>query len=141
MNTGFLHLHNLLAWLVLVVLLLSVLLFAVRHFNKQTMLPLQNKLRLLAVIFTGLQLLVGFGVYFLRDWQTRLGMMSENVIRFSALEHPLTMLIGIALIHIGSAKIKKANPSEQNKKGLIFFGIALILILSRTPWDRLMQAF
>jgi len=137
MKTGFLHLHNFLAWLVLAVLVVSVLLFAVRHFSKKPILPIQNTLRLLAVILTGLQLLVGFGVYFIWDWHTRLGMMSEKAIRFAALEHPLTMLIGIALIHIGNGKLKRAPEGEQNKKGLLFFGIALLLILSRTPWDRL----
>jgi hypothetical protein len=137
MKTGFLHLHNFLAWLVLAVLVVSVLLFAVRHFSKKPILPIQNTLRLLAVILTGLQLLVGFGVYFIWDWHTRLGMMGEKAIRFAALEHPLTMLIGIALIHIGNGKLKRAPEGEQNKKGLLFFGIALLLILSRTPWDRL----
>jgi len=45
------------------------------------------------------------------------------------------MLIAIALITIGYIKAKKAvDLAKQNRRILVFFIIALVLVLSRIPW-------
>ncbi|MCK9480384.1 MAG: hypothetical protein M0R38_01315 [Bacteroidia bacterium] len=137
MKTGFIHLHNLIAWLLIAILIVSVVLFFINHAGKKTFSKLQNNLRLFAVVVSGLQLMVGFAVYFMKDWFYGFSQMSNSAIRFYVVEHPLMMLLGILFIHIGSSKIKRAPAELKNKKGLIFFGISLVLILSRMPWDRL----
>jgi nitric oxide reductase large subunit len=138
MNSGLNHLHNLLAWITLVVISVSVLIFLVNHFTQKKYNVFQNKMRLIAVIVTGVQLILGFVIYFIKDFHKYLGNMDNADWRFKTLEHPLTMLIAIALIHVGSAKIKKASEDKKNKTGLIFFGLSLVFILSRMPWQRLM---
>ena len=138
MNTGLRHLHTLFAWVLLVVLAVSVILFLVNHINKKPMTKLQDKLKLIAVIVSGLQLVLGFVFYFYRGWHKSIGEMASAELRFVTLEHPLTMFIGIILIHIGSAKIRRAADDKKNLKGLIFFGLSLLFILSRTPWDKLL---
>lgn len=137
MKTGLLHLHNFLGLIVLAVLLISVILFLVGFIGKKPISKLQQTLRLIAVISTGLQLILGFIVYFYSNWHHALGEMKDANIRKWSLEHPIAMTVGIILVHIGSAKIKRALPEKQNKTGLLFFGIAFILILSQTPWNRL----
>ncbi|WP_232046781.1 hypothetical protein [Sphingobacterium daejeonense] len=55
--------------------------------------------------------------------------------RFYFLEHPLMMIIAIILITIGYSKSKKIlDAKKANQTVLIFYIIALILILSRIPY-------
>jgi hypothetical protein len=59
-------------------------------------------------------------------------------VRKIAVEHFVLMLAAIALVHIGYIKVKKATEAAAVKKAsLIFFGIALVLILAGIPWDKL----
>jgi predicted membrane channel-forming protein YqfA (hemolysin III family) len=138
-----LHLHTLFAWLVLMVMIPSVLFAFAGFYTKRPFTKLQNTFRLLAVIITGVQLVLGLVIYFTSkvDYLGKFSQMGEvmknPLERFNTIEHPLTMIIGIIIIHIGSAKIKRAQEQEKNKKALIFFGIALLIIFSRFPWDRL----
>jgi len=45
------------------------------------------------------------------------------------------MIIAWILVHVGRVLVKKAFTSKAKyKKSLIFFGIALLLILIATPW-------
>ncbi len=62
--------------------------------------------------------------------------MKDKAARFVLIEHPLTMIIGVALIQIGRIRSKKAYADlDKHKRSLIFYGIALVLILSRIPWN------
>jgi amino acid transporter len=137
MLTGIRHLHLLFAWIILVVLLISVILFAINMGKKRALTRGQNNLRLIAVIVSGIQLILGLVVYVLHNHHTGFGFLKNKEIRNWTLEHPLTMIIGIALIHIGSAVMKKKVVEKQQKAGLWFFGTALFLMLLKTPWDRM----
>jgi len=62
--------------------------------------------------------------------------MKDKALRFTLLEHPLTMIIAVALIQIGRIRSKKAYADlDKHKRSLIFYGIALVLVLSRIPWN------
>lgn len=62
--------------------------------------------------------------------------MKDKALRFILLEHPLTMIIAVALIQIGRIRSKKAYADiDKHKRSLIFYGIALVLVLSRIPWN------
>ena len=64
------------------------------------------------------------------------GQMSDAALRLTSLEHPLINLIAIVLITIGWSKHKKLINSEAKFKTFaIFYGLGLILILSRIPWN------
>lgn len=64
--------------------------------------------------------------------------MKDATTRLLVIEHPLTMLIAVVLITIGRAKAKKkTTDSSKFLTTAIFFGIALVLILVRIPWDRI----
>jgi len=138
-----LHLHTLFAWLILMVMIPSVLFAFAGYFTKRPFTKLQNTFRLLAVIITGVQLVLGLFIYvtskvdYLGKFSQMGEVMKNPLERFNTIEHPLTMIVAIIFVHIGSAKIKKAADTEKNKKALIFFGISLLLIFSRFPWDRL----
>jgi hypothetical protein len=53
-------------------------------------------------------------------------------------EHPFMNIIAAVLVTIGNAKSKKAiGNGRKFKVSMIFFGLALILILSRLPFEKL----
>ncbi len=62
--------------------------------------------------------------------------MKDANLRLQLLEHPLLMIIAVVLIQVGSIQIKKAYAdADKHKRAIIFFGIALVLVLSRIPWS------
>ncbi|MFM2032874.1 MAG: hypothetical protein RLZZ297_1639, partial [Chloroflexota bacterium] len=63
------------------------------------------------------------------------GAMKDGVLRFWAVEHIMMMVIAVALTHIGAARIKKAaSDIGKHRVAVIFFGIALLIIISSIPW-------
>jgi hypothetical protein len=95
---------------------------------------------LFALIVIHVQLLVGIILYFVSPNGFNMikavgmgGLTTES--RLLALEHPLINIIAIALITIGWSKHKKLMTSESKFKTFLFFyGLGLLLILSRIPW-------
>ena len=64
--------------------------------------------------------------------------MSNAHIRFEVIEHPLMMIIGVALITVGYVKAKKGTDSKSRFKSMsLFFLLGFAVILSRIPWDKL----
>jgi hypothetical protein len=60
--------------------------------------------------------------------------MRQADLRFWAVEHIAGMLIASALIHIGRKKSLKAPEERRHKTALIFFGLALVIVLLSIPW-------
>jgi hypothetical protein len=85
-------------------------------------------------------LLIGIVLLFLSPtvqaaMQDMAATMKDKVLRGILIEHPLTNIIGVALIQIGRIRTRKAYADvDKYKRSLIFFGLGLILILSRIPW-------
>ena len=95
-----------------------------------------RKIALFALIGIHTQLLIGLILYFVSPLGfQQLGEMKIAAIRLTSLEHPLINLIAIVLITIGWSKHKKLINSEAKFKTFaIFYGLGLVLILSRIPW-------
>lgn len=96
-----------------------------------------RKIALFGLIGAHVQLLVGLILYFVSPLgKAALGNMSDAALRLTSLEHPLVNIIAIVLITIGWSKHKKAATSEAKFKSIaIFYGLGLLLILSRIPWS------
>lgn len=62
------------------------------------------------------------------------GAMGNSMLRFWAVEHLVGMLIAIALVHIGRVRIRKADVGRRRRLALIFYGLALAVILASIPW-------
>jgi hypothetical protein len=99
-----------------------------------------SKAGLFFMIFCDLQLVVGLILFFVsKTVQTALAdmgaAMKNPALRFFTVEHTVMAIIAIALVHIGKSKIKKAaTDAQKHKLGLIFFGLAFIVILALIPW-------
>jgi hypothetical protein len=92
------------------------------------------------VIAFDVQFLIGLILYAGLSPLTRLAFndfgaaMRQADLRFWAVEHITGMLIATALIHIGRKKSLKAPEARQHKTALIFFGLALVIVLLSIPW-------
>lgn len=95
-----------------------------------------RKIALFALAFIHIQLVIGFVIYFVSPLgKAAFGQMGNADLRLTSLEHPLINIIGIILITIGWSKHKKLAESGAKFKTItIFYGLGLILILSRIPW-------
>ena len=98
----------------------------------------------LGAAFTGalnLQMLIGLTVYFALSPITKEGIrdiggaMANTGLRFWTVEHPVGMIAAIAVAHIGRGRIRKTSDAvRRHRTALIFFTIALILIVISIPW-------
>lgn len=131
--------HSGWAYLALFLLVLAVVNSAIGLFSKKEFTPWDRKVGIMALIGTHTQLLFGLILYFVSPLGfSSLGQMSDKALRLTSLEHPLINIIAITLITIGWTKHKKLTSTESQKKFKtfsIFYGIGLLLILSRIPWN------
>ena len=132
MNTGLLHLHNLLRWVILLLLVISIFQALVK---KESI----AKTSLFLMISAHITLLLGLYQYFTSDVAgfkliERLGgmgnVMKDAFARFWVVEHISVMLISIVLITIARRKAKVL----QYRPALILLLLALLLITAAVPW-------
>ncbi|WP_418497583.1 hypothetical protein [Flagellimonas sp.] len=137
------NLHSYMAYVVLAVLVFAVVNALMGWLGKKDFTMHKDlRISLFALILSHIQLLVGLLLYFvsangLKAIQT-LGMGGLNAsARLLALEHPFINIIALALITIGWSRHKKFMESDKKFKTIsIFYGLGLLLILSRIPWSQ-----
>lgn len=134
--------HSYWAYLVLLILVVAILNAIVGLSAKKKFSSKDLRISLFALIASHVQLIIGFIAFFLSDYyanMTNVGMgevMKNSELRKPLVEHPLMILIAIALITIGFSKHKKKTTDAAKFKAIaIFYTIALILILAVIPWD------
>ena len=129
--------HSGWAYIALIVLVIAVINAILGLTSKKEFAAKDRKIALFGLIGTHIQLLVGLILYFVSPLGlASLGQMSDKALRLTSLEHPLINIIAIALITIGWSKHKKLITSESKFKTFtIFYGLGLILILSKIPWS------
>ena len=130
------HTHSGVRWLVLVFLVMAIVSAIVKLIGKKEFSAADQKLGLLTMSFTHIQLLIGLVLYFISGKVVfSMQSMSNDLLRFFLVEHVGMMLVAIALITIGYVKVKKASENlAKLKRTFIFFGLALIIILLAIPW-------
>jgi hypothetical protein len=129
--------HSGWAYLALLLLILAVANSLLGMTSKKEFTAKDRKIALFALIGTHTQLLVGFILYFVSPLGLAgISQMKDATLRLTALEHPLVNVIAIVFITIGWSKHKKATLNDAKFKSIaIFYGIGLLLILSRIPWS------
>lgn len=129
--------HSGWAYLALLVLVIAVVSFLFGLVSKKEFTSVNRKIALIALIVIHIQLLVGLILYFVSPLGfASLGQMADKALRLTSLEHPIINIIAIALITIGWTKHKKLVTSASKFKIFsIFYGLGLLLILSKIPWS------
>jgi len=139
MQTVYLVTHNLIRWGVVMFGLWTLIqaisgVMTKRAYNKRDLFS-----SMFFSIFCDIQLLLGLVLIFMGPWidiiKSGMGnVMKNNHNRFFLIEHALIMIFAWILVRVGSVKVKKAPEASKHKKMLLFFGIALLLILASIPW-------
>lgn len=132
--------HSYWAYLVLIILIIAVLNSIIAIAKKRDFTDKDLRLGLFALITNHIQLLLGLIVYFSGSYFSMLTgstseVMKNSELRKLALEHPLTMIIAIILITIGWSRHKKKEGKAKFATFVIFYGLALLLVLSMIPWN------
>ena len=129
--------HSGWAYIALLVLVIAVINAIIGMSSKKEFTPKDRKIALFGLIGIHVQLLFGLILYFVSPLGlASFGQMADKALRLTSLEHPLINLIAIVLITIGWSKHKKLVTSESKFKTFtIFYGLGLVLILSRIPWS------
>lgn len=137
MGTGILHFHSLLRYLVLILMIISVVkaISGLRSSGKTN----NNSIEFYTLVAFHIQVVIGLILYYispvvqvaLRNFGEAMG---DADLRFAAMEHPLVMLIAAVFVTLGYTRSKKQTEIKAFSKSiLIFYGIALLLVLSRIP--------
>lgn len=142
MQTGLVHLHNILRWVILIFLLVSIGKSYSGWKNKKIFTAGDRKTWLFTLIFSHLTLLLGliqvffgrFGI-FTSSLPEGTSVMKNKFYRFFWIEHPTAMILAIIFITLGYGMAKKSVADEvKYRKAFTYFLIALILILVAIPW-------
>ena len=141
MYSAFLLIHSLLRWVVLIAGVVTIARAISGITGRRNWAAGDGAAVRWFSITLDVQFLIGLLLYvwlspFIRDaWADMAATMRNAPLRFFAVEHVTGMLIGIALAHIGKSKISKAtDPAQKHKLALIFFGLAMVVILLSIPW-------
>lgn len=132
-------LHDLFRWLILIVAFWTVISAVSGKITKREYTSGDSRANFFFMLGMDIQLLLGMILYFTNGWFESLKHIGESMkdpmVRFFTMEHGLMMIIAWILVHAGRISVKKATTSQAKfKKTLIFFGIALLLILIAIPW-------
>lgn len=135
--------HSKWAYLVLLVLVLATFNALIKFFGDKEFDAKDFRISLFALITMHIQLLIGIVLFFMKDYFSTIeqvgGMgevMKNSELRSLIIEHPLTMIIAVALVTIGYSKHKKKLTSRPKFKMLaIFYTLALVLVLAKIPWN------
>ena len=137
------QIHSYWAYLAVLILLIAVVNAVIGLTQKKEFKDKDLRISLFTLIVIHIQLLIGLGWYFMSPWYKALkevGMgeaMKDSALRLQAVEHPLMMLLAIILITVGWSKHKKKTTDNGKFKTIaVFYGIALLFVLSRIPWSQ-----
>lgn len=136
-------LHSGWAYITMIVLVVAVVNAIIGMSSKKEFKDKDLRISLFTLIVSHIQLIIGFIAYFMSAQFAFLrhnGMgaaMKEPDIRLFVIEHPLMMILAIVLITMGFSKHKKqAGDQGKFKTIALYYGIAMIFVLSRIPWSQ-----
>ncbi len=124
--------HTVWRWVMLVVALVTVLKALIGWTRKQPWTRLDDQLGMLFTITVDIQFLLGFILWFAGPVKITdaSALMSSPLARFYLVEHPVLMLIALALAHIGRSRSRKAETAiQKHKQAVIFYLLSFLFIV------------
>lgn len=142
MYSATLALHSWLRWAVILLGIFAVL-RAITAVRSRRWTPADNRAGMFFTMALDLQFLLGLLLYFVVSPITKAALqhmdaaMRSSALRFWAVEHPSAMLVALILAHAGRTVVRRAPEAKKGRMALIFFVLALLVILGMTPWPNL----
>jgi heme A synthase len=136
-------LHSGWAYITLIILIYAVVNAIIGLTSKKEFKENNLRVSLFTLIVAHLQLIIGFIAYFVSAQFAYVldnGMgaaMGQPEIRLFVIEHPLMMILAITVLTVGFSKHKKQTSDHGKFKTIaLYYGIALVFVLSRIPWSQ-----
>ena len=135
--------HSTWAIITLVILIVAVVNAVIGLTSKKEFTDKSLRISLFALIVTHIQLIIGLITFFtsasfsfLRE-NVMGAVMKDATARLFIVEHPLMMILAVVFLTIGFSKQKNKKTDFTKFKTIAnFYGIALLLVLSRIPWSQ-----
>jgi uncharacterized oligopeptide transporter (OPT) family protein len=127
--------HSGLRWIALLLLVIAIA-NALANLKKNQFVKKDKMISLFAMVFLHLQICVGLVLaLFSPKISYAAGWMKTAPLRFFGMEHILLMVLAVVFATIGYSKSKKAEDfNKKHKIVLIWYVLALILIVAAIPW-------
>ena len=133
-------LHSFLRWALLLLMVVSIVKAAMSLSGKNPYTPNDRKRTLFTMIAAHLQLVIGIVLYMTSGVvqagrSNMAAAMKDTALRFWTVEHITMMIMAIVFITIGNIRSKKMDTDAgKYKQILIWFGLALLVIIAAMPW-------
>ncbi len=135
--------HNILRWVVLILLILALVMAFWGWFGRREWTSTDRKVGMFYSVSLDVQLLLGLILYFVLSPITKLAFgdfgaaLANTDLRFFVFEHMLMMVLAVVFAHVGVAAAKRADESiQKHRRTAIWFGLSLLAILLGMPWFR-----
>jgi uncharacterized membrane protein YozB (DUF420 family) len=135
--------HNILRWVVLILLVITLLRAIFGWSGKKEWTSTDTRFGMFSSVSLDIQLLLGLILYLVLSPITRIAFsnfsaaMQNSDLRYFVLEHVLLMVLAVVFAHVGVASAKRADDSVAKfRRTAIWFGLSLIVILLGMPWFR-----
>lgn len=143
MDSFVLAAHNIVRWVVLLTGVIALLNSYRGLFTGAVWTPRDRTMVAVYANTFGLQFLLGLLLYVWLSPVTRTGFgdmgaaMRDPALRLFVIEHPVAMLLGLALAQIALGRTRKAaTDAARFRIAAILLTVSLLLVLVRTPWAR-----
>ena len=142
MYNGLLHLHNLLRWVILLLIVIAIVRSFVGMSGNKPFTNGDKKIGLFLMIAAHITFIIGVYQWIAGAMGLKMinaaGMsvvMKDAASRFWAIEHPIGMLIAIILITVGRRQSKAPiADGVKHKRTFWYYFIALLIIIATIPW-------
>ena len=148
MYPTFLFVHSWLRWIVLALAVFVIVRSLTGWLTNRPYLKTDNAIAASFIGTMHLQLIIGLVLYIFLSPMTKsafldFGAAMKNAdLRYWAVEHIFVMIVAVVVAQIGRIRSKKASGNKKKHRlSFIFYFIALILMLSRIPFDEAARLF
>ena len=135
-----LGLHSLMRWAIVALVLTAVARALLARQGGRPWSGTDEQVGRLLVIALDVQFLLGAVMYVglspvVKAAMTNLSLAMQNrTMRFWVVEHPIALVAAVVLAHVGFAKAKRTGGTAAQRYALLYFGLALVIILTSIPW-------
>lgn len=135
--------HNLVRWVVIILGILALVRAYMGFLGNREWTERDRKIGIFFAVSIDIQLLIGLILYlFLSDITRTIfrdfsAAMSNEGIRFFALEHAFYMILAVVFVHLGSMLPRRVDDSRAKfARAAIWFTLTFLVIILGMPWFR-----
>jgi len=129
------HFHSVLRYVALFFMLMSIINSLSGFIHKSSYTKSDSKFSLITLSIFHTQALFGLILYFISPKVLFMhAALSSPMVRFFTMEHIGGMVTAVVLITMGYSKAKNAATEKGHKKLVLYYFLAMLLVLASIPW-------